>query len=180
MQFSGQDGVLGAGVLEMGAGGIPQSAVLMKIHVIQTGPSVHLGWLHPALVWHLAQVKKEKPKARTCAGPHAAALMKSTLWSIDPACALIDVVFKNSLVGGVGELRGSGPSCRAHLSMFTQAQAFIQQHGERPDGPRWRSAGSSAHVWLLFLSVFLFLSTSCRFSLQELMMDVTSSTAAVI
>lgn len=64
----------------------------------------------------------------------SAALMKSTLWSIDLACGLIDAVFKNSLVWGMGELQGSRRSCRAHLSMFTEPGAFIQQQGKRPDG----------------------------------------------
>lgn len=67
---------------------------------------------------------------------HCAALMKSTLWSIDLACGLIDAVFKNSLVWGMGELQGSRRSCRAHLSMFTEPGAFIQQQEKRPDrGP---------------------------------------------
>lgn len=34
----------------------------------------------------------------------------------------------------MGELQGSRRSCRAHLSMFTEPGAFIQQQGKRPDG----------------------------------------------
>lgn len=62
-----------------------------------------------------------------------AALMKSTLWSIDLACSLIDAVFKNSLSWGMGELQGSGCSCRARLSMFTEPPAF-NQHQEKSPG----------------------------------------------
>lgn len=66
--------------------------------------------------------------------PRSAALMKSTLWSIDLACSLIDAVFKNSLVWGMGELQGGRRSCWAHLSMFTEPGAFSQQQEKRPDG----------------------------------------------
>lgn len=66
--------------------------------------------------------------------PCSVALMKSTLWSIDLACGLIDAVFKNSLVWGMGELQGSRRSCRAHLSMFTEPGTFIQQQEKRPEG----------------------------------------------
>lgn len=66
--------------------------------------------------------------------PRSAALMKSTLWSIDLACCLIDAVFKNSLVWGMGELQGGRRSCWAHLSMFTELGAFSQQQEKRPDG----------------------------------------------
>lgn len=71
-----------------------------------------------------------------CAGkPRSAVLMKPTLWSIDLACGLIDAVFKNSLDWGMGELQGGRRSCRAHLSMFTEAGAFSQLHEKRPDRP---------------------------------------------
>lgn len=66
--------------------------------------------------------------------PCSTALMKSTLWSIDLACGLIDAVFKNSLVWGMWELQGGRRSCRAHLSMFTEPGAFSQQQEKRPDG----------------------------------------------
>lgn len=158
MQFWVQ-GVLSGWVVVYWTWGMPQSAVLMRIYIHnglcvlwndsdQWGPagggcapscqtSSLIRMDPPCLTPFSFSMKlgtSKKKKKKTYPDPHAAALMKTTLWSIDPACGLIDAVFKNSLVWGMGELRGSRPSCRAHLSMFTQPQAFIWQHGERPAG----------------------------------------------
>lgn len=77
--------------------------------------------------------------------PCSVALMKSTPWSIDLACGLIDAVFKNSLVWGMGELQGSRRSCRAHLSMFTEPGTFIQQQEKGHDGGHPVSNESLCH-----------------------------------
>lgn len=70
-----------------------------------------------------------------CTKPRSAALMKSTLWSIDLACGLIDAVFKNSLVWGMGELQGGRHSCRAHLSMFTEPEHSVSSEKRGLTGP---------------------------------------------
>lgn len=98
--------------------------------------------LNRSQLWSLAEVKgrlmRRPAGSDVCTKPCSPALKKSTLRSIDLARGLIDAVFKNSLVWGMGELRGGVRSCRAHLSLFTEPEASSQRRAKRPDGgPPW-------------------------------------------